>query len=221
MAYPIELKQEAIDLRKKGYSIKEVSKKLNIAKSTSSYWLRSIKLNQKALKRLQKRKIIGQYKASLIKKEKRKQKILHYHKISQQKLDKLKIDKTLSQLICSILYWAEGGKFTDNNLQFTNSDPTMISTYLYLLRKGFDIKESSLRINMHLHDYHNEQKQRQFWSNITGIPKTQFTKTYQKPNTQKRKRKNYPGCVRISYYSSDTARKVISLYKEFSKKIGA
>ena len=43
---PIEIKEKAFGLRKKGYSIKEIAKKLNIAQSTSSLWVRDIELNK-------------------------------------------------------------------------------------------------------------------------------------------------------------------------------
>ncbi|MBI2314785.1 hypothetical protein HYU93_01875 [Candidatus Daviesbacteria bacterium] len=68
MPYPIELKEKAITLRKRGYSIKEVAAKLNIAKSTSSVWLSHIILSISAQKRLAKRRILGQYKSIFIRK---------------------------------------------------------------------------------------------------------------------------------------------------------
>jgi orotate phosphoribosyltransferase-like protein len=58
MRLPQETKEKAIKLRKNGYSLKEISEKLNIAKSTASVWLRNIKLTQKAKKRLKKRKLL-------------------------------------------------------------------------------------------------------------------------------------------------------------------
>jgi orotate phosphoribosyltransferase-like protein len=49
---PLEIKRKAIALRKRGYSVKEIAEKLHIAKSTSSLWVREIKLNKKAQQRL-------------------------------------------------------------------------------------------------------------------------------------------------------------------------
>jgi len=74
---------------------------------------------------------------------------------------------------------------------------------------------------MHLHSYHNENIQKDFWSNLTKIPKTQFNKTFLKPHTGKRIRDNYPGCVAIIYHDRALARLLKEIYRLFAKKIGA
>jgi hypothetical protein len=213
MSYPQEVKDKAIRLRKKGYSIKEVAKRLKIAQSTSSLWLREVELNENAQKRLRKRKIYGQQKARLIRKRKRLLKEKKYNNWAKKKLSNLNKSLTNLQILCSLLYWAEGSKFTDNRLEFTNSDENLIKTFLLLLRKAFDINESKLRANIHIHEYHNDDKQKRYWSKITGIPLSQFNKSWRKPNTKRRIRKDYPGCVRICYYNADVARKIKALYE--------
>ena len=66
-----KIKKEAFNLRKKGYSLGEISDKLHIAKSTSSLWLRNVSLEAKAIKRLNSRKKLGQRKTALIWKNKK------------------------------------------------------------------------------------------------------------------------------------------------------
>ena len=78
MRYKPEIKVRAKILRKKGNSIKEIADILGIAQSTSSLWLRNINLNRKAQNRLKKRKLIGQYRAHLTNKKKRKLKEVKY-----------------------------------------------------------------------------------------------------------------------------------------------
>jgi hypothetical protein len=136
-----------------------------------------------------------------------------YRLKASKRLLNVKFNKDLLKILCAVLYWAEGAKFTDSRLEFTNSSPKLIKTYLRLLRKGFDIKEEKLRANIHLHEYHDDDKQKKYWSKITNIPLSQFNKSYLKPHTKKRIRKNYPGCVRISYYSADTARRIKAIYE--------
>ena len=63
--HPIEIKEKALELRRKGYSVKEIADELKIAKSTSSFWIRNILLNERAKQRLKKQRLIGYYKASL------------------------------------------------------------------------------------------------------------------------------------------------------------
>lgn len=219
MPYPIELKENAIKLRTQGYSYKEIAGKLNIAKSTASHWLRDIRLSIQAQKRLQGRRIFGYYKTMKTKRKKKRLLLKKYSSWANEILKKIEIGKTLSQIFCALLYWAEGGKFTDNHLEFTNSDPKIIKIFLKLLKKGFEIDEKKLKANIHLHEYHIEKKQKKFWSKITGIPSSQFNKSYLKPHTKKRVRENYPGCVRICYYSADTARRIKALYSSLIKYI--
>lgn len=217
---PIETKEKAFELRKKGYSIKEIAKKLNIAQSTSSVWVRNIKLNKKAQERLKKRRLLGYYKAGLRWQEKKKKEQEEYNLSAIEIIKKVKKDNFHNKLYCALLYWCEGGKAWDTGVRFVNSDPILIQIFLKLFRNSFDIDEKKFHLLMHLHDYHNEQKQKNFWSSVTGIPKNQFYKTYQKSNTKKRQRENYPGCLAIYYNDYRIAREIKTIYKVFSKNLG-
>lgn len=220
MAYSQEIREKAKSYRKLGYSIKEVAILFKISPSTASRWLREINLDSQAIARLNKRKIYGQEKS-------RKILIAKATVINEQiarkarfSLNKIPSSKELSKLFCALLFWCEGSK-SNNSLKFTNSDPQLIKLFLKLLRAGYTIDEKKFRALMHLHQYHNETRQRHFWQEITGIPKEQFNRSYMKPNTGKNKRKNYPGCLAIAYYDSKVAKELASLYNSFRiKQIG-
>ncbi len=94
-------------------------------------------------------------------------------------------------------------------------DPSLIALFLDLLRKGFKINESKLRILMHLHNYHDEVIQKEFWSIVTNIPFAQFHQSYWKPNTGKRKHAHYPGCIALSYYDAKIAKELKAIYNAF------
>ena len=119
-----------------------------------------------------------------------------------------------------MIYWCEGNKSLRDSVFFTNSDPRLIANFLHLFRNSFDIDESKFRVCMHLHDYHNEEKQLNFWSDVTFIPKNQFFKSYKKLNTKKRIRDNYQGCIQVRYYDINIARKLQAVAKEFMDKYG-
>lgn len=220
MAYEPHVKEKALELRKKGYSVKEISAKLNIAKSTSSLWLRDVSISDEARDILQKKRILGQYKSSLIAKEKRRKRTLVDRKKALDYVRSLETARSSYKLLCSLLYWAEGNK-DQKGLIFVNSDPVMISTYLYLLRASFDIKEDKLRALVHIHEYHNEKEIKKFWAEKTRIPLSQFNKSYKKPNTGKRKRQGYKGSIKISYHDVRIAREMSSVYNMFAKNLGA
>lgn len=73
MRHPVSLRSIAIALRKKGYSIREITDKLGIAQSTSSLWLRNVKVSAEGKRRLQRRNLIGSYKTSVRWQQKRNQ----------------------------------------------------------------------------------------------------------------------------------------------------
>jgi len=221
MAYSIKVRGEAIELRKKGYSINEISEILKIAKSTSSSWISTVNLNKKAQVRLKKRNILGQYKSVEIARKRRQLIKTYFNKVALSSLKYISLNKSLYKLLCSFLFWTEGGKSTDSYVYFINSDQKMVATFLKLLRNSFKIDEKKLRALVHIHEYHNEKQILTYWSKITQIPLAQFSKSYRKPHTGKRIRENYRGSIRIRYYDYKIALELRSIYNTFVNKIGA
>ena len=215
MAYSIKIKQKATNLRKSGYSIKEIAQLMNIAQSTSSLWLKDVNLNDKALKRLEKQKILGQYKSMQTAKEKRTMLLTSFDEMAKYTISKIELNNNLLKLLASILFWTEGSKRL-SVLSFTNSDPNMVSLFMSCLRSSFSIDENKFRVKIHVHEYHDEKYLKKYWSKVTRIPLSQFSKCYLKPHTQKRKRENYMGCINIRYYDYKVALELSSIYNTFT-----
>lgn len=219
MESKIKEKILAIELRKEGYSLKEISDKLEIAKSSASVWVRKVKMNKKAEARIVQIKKIAVNKAK---------EINHNNAVNRNKccvdwskkiFSLKKISVFEYQMICSLLYWGEGAKFS-NRIEFTNSDPKMVKVFLDSLCIGFEVDRLKARVNLHLHKYHNELKQKKMWCDLLEISESQFNKTFWKQNSEKIKRLNYPGCIRICYNSKEIVDKVKSFYDQLSIKIG-
>ena len=207
-----DLKQEAVSLRKKGFSLREISIALGISKSTASLWLGKIDLSNKAKRRIEEIRISARVKSTATKKKKADAENDVIAQRVGELLKKTHFSKNHIKIFCALLYWCEGGKF-DSSVTFMNSDPEMIKYFLHTLRRGFNINESKFRALIHLHDYHNEKDQIKFWSNITGIPVSQFVKSYHKKNTGKVKRENYPGCLSVRYYDKKVFTELRFIYK--------
>lgn len=211
-------KIEAIKLRKDGHSIREISEKLVISKSTASVWARNIDVSDVGKIRISRLSAQGRLKAVDTNKQKRekiKDDILQ--KISKE-LGNLNFTKVTKKIFCSLLYWCEGEK-SKNSVNFTNSDPKLMSTFLNLFRKSFDLDESRFRVCLHLHGYHNELKQKTFWSDVTGIPKSQFIKTCKKQNSGITIKKDYPGCASVRYNDVRVAIEMEKVYSIFANII--
>ncbi|HUS60478.1 MAG TPA: helix-turn-helix domain-containing protein [Nevskiaceae bacterium] len=185
MRHTKAFREKAIRMREKGLSLKEISEKMGISKSTASLWFRNLNLNKKAQERLKKRQLLGYYKTQLIRRKKREKIFKNLTRQATKQIAKIKFDKNCYKLLCALLYWAEGTHSSDTQVKFTNSDSMMISAFLKLLRESFRLDEKKFRALVHIHEYHDEIKQKKFWSKITKIPLSQFHKSYCKPNTKK------------------------------------
>jgi transcriptional regulator with XRE-family HTH domain len=219
MSYPVQIKTEAISLRRKGFSLNEIVSKLYVSKSTISEWVSSIELSLSAQKRLADRQIIGQYKSVLLKRKSAEEQRKLAQEVALRNMEKIFFPKELLKLCCALVWWCEGNKDT-SLVRFTSSDGTLIANFLSLLRSGFAVDESKFRALVHIHVYHNDKKQKKYWSQVTKIPLKQFYSSYQKPNTGKRIKAGYPGCVAVSYYDAKIAKELEALYNAFTTHRG-
>lgn len=131
------------------------------------------------------------------------------------------VEKKQWQIIAALIFWCEGSKRQLSSVKFINSDPKMIKLFLTALRNGFGINEHKLKALLHLHEYHNEEELKIFWSGVTGINKDRFHRSYIKPHSGKRKREGYKGCIALYYGEANLARKLDALYHGLSKHLGA
>ncbi len=214
-------KQKAEELRKKGGSIKEISKELKVSKSSVSLWVRNVPLSSKAKKIIQNKYTNGQLRAQSVRRAQTAEKLFEAQKTGKQVLENFSRTLSVYQVCCALLYSCEGTKsLNDRECKFTNSDPRLIAAFLKLFRSSFLIEEKKFRVCVHLHDYHDKDIQLQFWSKTTNIPLSQFIKPYRKHHTGKQQRKGYQGCVQICYHDVIIARKLQAIAREFLDEYG-
>lgn len=215
------LKIIAIQLRKKGYLYSEIAKELQVAKSTAYTWTSSIELDNNqaviAAEKLRSAQVKNIKNLAALKITRNEQRNRLIRKNAVSIISKARLNINHKRLLCSVLFWCEGGKNTDSGIRFINSDPIMIKTFLWLLRTSFKLDERKFRALIHLHDYHDETKQLQYWSSITQIPASQFNRPYRKPHTGQNIREGYPGCISIRYLDSSLGKLLKMIYSEFGK----
>lgn len=218
MRYPFDVVNDALDLRKNGYSYEEISKKLKIAKSSAYLWCSKIVLSQKAKKRIAGRLAIGMTKAKKVLRDKKNKITKEIISKADFYLSQNKSNKEIYKLLCSFLFWAEGEKNT-SSVVFINSDPLMITCFLTLFRSSFELDEKKFRALVHIHEYHNEIEIKNYWSKITHISLSQFLKSYLKPHTTKTIREGYKGTISIRYYDYKIALELGFIYNRFVERI--
>lgn len=177
------LKQhKAKSLRKQGKSIKEIAHLLHVAQSSVSIWVKNVRLSsgQKALLKQ------NQFHSSVVERRSntRKQKaLLVRQSVVNTAKDEFKINSAnILAILGAGLYWAEGGKTQRNLVRFSNGDPRMIKLMMGFFRKICGVSESKFRAHIHMPFSLNHLVAEEYWSSISGIPLTQFFKTYRKPD---------------------------------------
>ncbi|MCX6762527.1 MAG: hypothetical protein NT093_01970 [Candidatus Moranbacteria bacterium] len=209
-----EILSKSIQLRKRGRSFREISELLNISKSTASLWTRAIILNPKAIERLTGLRDLGRKRSKKTKERQRMKIEEEIAKKARMTVRNAKLNDSHRKIICSLIYWCEGGKNDGGRVNFTNSDPQLMRYFLKIFRKSFPLNEKKFRALLHMHEYHQERKQIRFWSKVTKIPTMQFSKSFHKKNSGKNIRAGYPGCLSVRYYDSKIQKELVFISKE-------
>lgn len=197
----LEDKYKAIELRKKGFTYKDIMREISVSKSLLSGWFRFLELSKEETEQLRERARMnrdnGNSRAAISNRNKRIERENLVKKEAETVFEKFKEDP---KFILGIgLYWAEGSKRT-TSFQFMNSDPKMIKFMVFWLKKYFQVTEDKIFLRVHTHADFKLEKYEEFWQNETKLPALQFKKTCYKPNTKHgifKKNPLYKGCARI------------------------
>jgi hypothetical protein len=205
-----KIREKAVKLREQGKTYSEIQKDLKviIPKSTLSNWCSKIELPREYQDKI--RKIIlnnarkGRKVALVVNRRKRKEYLKSVANRNKHLAKALK-NKDIAKITLVALYLGEGGKNQRGSLLFGNSDPFIISLFLYLLRYCYDIDESKFRCTLMCRADQNIKKLERFWSQVTRIPYSQFYKASVDPRTAGKptRNKDYRGVCKIDYFSSD------------------
>lgn len=207
----IKLRQNVIRLRKGGKTYREIRIELsaNIPKSTLSTWCKGIILSKKSAARIRRFELDNLIKARLIAQATNKRKQEHRLeniKDANRHLADMKKDKDVAKIILAVLYLCEGTKNKNNaSITLGNSDPSIISLFLQLLRFCYNIDEDKFRCTLQCRADQDIPKLEAFWQKTTKIPKKQFYKARIDPRSigKKSLKPDYKGVCRINYLSSD------------------
>ncbi len=215
---------QAVKLRKQGMLYSDIAKRLNIPKSTAYSWLKNVKLTDRETYLVQEVLLASKRKIIPTLNHKRQVKLEAVEKDIQLHASKILLfydNHASSNIVAlSMLFWGEGEKDLSGGVRFINSDPAMIELYLGLLRRCVVLDESKLKVQLHVHEYHDIGTEIRFWSKVTGITATSFYRPYQKMNTGKRKKNDYHGTVSIRYSDSRLGKLLKMVYTDFGKTIG-
>lgn len=177
---------------------------LNVARSSVSIWVRDIELSSLAKENLASRPFTDVAIA-----KRRDTRLLHENAkreaaITDAKRDVSTITFKDLWLIGIALYWAEGGK-TQRLVRFSNGDPRLILIMMRFFGEICGIQANKFRGYIHIHPDLNHIEAENYWSQLTGIPLTQFFKTYRTHNKSSQGKKTSLPYGVLDVYILDTS----------------
>lgn len=146
-------------LRRRGYSLPEISAELGIAKTTAFRYVQNVKVRPEYGDIL-KIKRGGSRKRKEIKEQNALEEAREFANLS----DREKI------LFISALYWGEGSK---GDFGLTNTDHNLIKVFVSGL-KLLGITEDRLGVSVRIYEDLDKEECLRFWAEIVGIPKEKF-----------------------------------------------
>lgn len=175
-----ELRTKAIKMRVTEHlSYSAISKALDVPKSTLSYWLREYPLSEERILELRRKgwskgeASRERYRNTMRKKKEVKDEEEYKHWLKYFK----KTSKKDLMIAGLMLYVGEGGKKKDSQLTLANTDPEVIELFLLWIEKCFQIPRSEVRIQLHLYESMNLDKEQKVWQDTLRLKKEQFYKS--------------------------------------------
>jgi transposase len=214
-------KQESIEMRRNGSSIKDIADKLSVSKSTISTWVKDIILTPRQRLTLKERnhspEVVERRRQSRLKNEFKKRASI----IDESSIEIQTIDKQMLKIIGIAIYWSEGGKTMKGMARISNSDPMMIKMSMRFFREICGVKEDRFRAHIHIHSKEAVKKAEKYWSEITGIPNHQFYKTYTiQSKASKKSRKTIPyGTIDVGVCDTKLLLKILGWIEGFKRQL--
>lgn len=206
MGYRGKVKEQerARDLRAQNWTLDRIAKELRVSKSSVSLWVRDVPFTP-SKRRWGPQRRPGRH---MLRKQ------AEIDEMNRRGIERIgDLDDEAFMAAGVALYAGEGSK-GDGAVKFANSDPVMIAFYCAWLRRFFVIDEARLRVRVYLHQGLDLDAAETHWSELTGVPRTQFGKPYRAvPDPSIRRNKHEYGCVYVTYSCSRTHREIMGLVR--------
>lgn len=216
MKSKIKERQAAVELRKKGYSYKEIEEVVPVSRASLSLWLRKINLTKQQKDRLATLSLVGQQAGAKARRTQRLSKLSRLTEEVKQELPDLLKNNFFTLGLA--LYWAEGSKQKPWNLAeavgFANSDPMAVLVVRRWMRIFLGINEQELTYRLHIHVSANVQKAIDEWSDLLGVEngKIKFTLKHNSSKFRHNKFAKYRGLISMRVRKSTWLNRKIELW---------
>jgi hypothetical protein len=201
-------KEQCRKLRRQGFSLNDIVKKVGVAKSSVSVWVRDINLTNEQKEKLQLRD-----KAYTNHSENFRNKRREYQKEGRKKAQN---SDPLYAFGCA-LFWGEGNK-CKNYVRITNSDETLLSFFVKFLKKYFDVSFEDFSISVQYYEDNGLtlKEINQYWCNILNLPRGCVKKATLKSKYYSNAKVRHPyGICSVSIGNTEIAMQIFGSIKEY------
>ncbi|HEY8774290.1 MAG TPA: hypothetical protein VIM05_06960 [Gaiellaceae bacterium] len=200
-------------LRREGLSMRQIERRLGVARSTVSLWVREIELTDHQREELQARGASARTCARRIYYRARRRMFQDEGRVRARQ------GEPLHAAGC-MLFWAEGSR-RRNSLQFTNSDPAMMAFFICFLRHYFALPNDAVRVACNLFADHEEGQREieDFWLATVDLPRSCLTKTmvnkYSRYSKRTRMNRLPHGTCRLTVHRTQVVQHIYGAIQEY------
>jgi transposase len=186
--------KEAVRLRKRGHSYREILKRIPVAKSTLSLWLRRVGLSKRQEQRLTLKRLEAGRRGAQARRNQRVKITEEIKNQARAEILYLNLGEKELWLMGTMLYWAEGKKEKDSSssgsVRFSNSDPFMLKLFRKWLADVCNVSEDRIIYELYVHVGHKHRlaEVQKYWSDILGIGRDKLQRVYYKRHSTRTKR---------------------------------
>jgi AcrR family transcriptional regulator len=204
-------------LRREGMSVREIERRVGVAKSSVSHWVRDIELSAEQRGELAARngrhpnQLAGARRSSARHRAMRAGYQARGRELARR-------DDPLFAAGC-MLYWAEGGKGRNAAL-LTNADPEVLRFFVRFLRRYFAVPDEQMNVYCNLFADHLPQQQEveQFWLDTLELPASSLRKSqvnvYSKYSQKKRQNRLPYGTCRVAVHRTHVVQAIYGAIQE-------
>lgn len=150
-------RNKIIKLRLIGKSIPEISREVEVGKTTVQRYISGITVPEEFMATLKEKQ--GGSKDRAI--------ALRANTLNEATTRLKKLSNRDCLILLLGLYWGEG---TKRDFEIINSDPFLIQTFIFCLKKALKIGQDRLSSTIRVHSNVSIKEAKVFWSRATGIP---------------------------------------------------
>ncbi len=170
--------EQALQLRKRGFTLEEIGKYVDVSKSTVSKWLKNNANSIEVTKQNKRRAGVENAKRlKLMSKTRTRERALRYKEVELSAETEFKHYKKNPLFIAGLITYASLGDLTDERtIRLTTARLMAHKTFISFAVEYLGVPKNKIKLWLLLYTDHNEETCMKKWHKFTALPYSQFHK---------------------------------------------